>query len=94
MKTGENTVRTIKAVLSAYGIDSEETHIIYLTDNGSNFVSGLQSEVHLRCICKWVRKRIEREMSSFNRKVSNYQIVSPLFAQRSLEYPSANECAR
>jgi hypothetical protein len=51
-KTGENTVRVIKAVLCAYGIDPEETHIIYLTDNGSNFVSGLQSEVHLRCICK------------------------------------------
>ena len=52
-KTGENTVRTIKAVLSAYGIDPEETHIIYLTDNASNFVSGLQTDVHLRCICKY-----------------------------------------
>ncbi|CAF0804921.1 unnamed protein product [Adineta steineri] len=50
-KTGESTVRVIKAVLNAYGINPEETHIIYLTDNGSNFISGLQSEVHLRCVC-------------------------------------------
>jgi hypothetical protein len=52
-KTGENTVRVIKAALSSFGIDPEMTHIIYLTDNGSNFVSGLQREVHLRCICKY-----------------------------------------
>lgn len=51
-KTGENTVRAIKATLITYGIDPEETHIIYLTDNASNFISGLQSEVHLRCICE------------------------------------------
>lgn len=51
-KTGENTVRVIKTALSAYGIDPEETHITYLTDNASNFISGLKSEVHLRCMCK------------------------------------------
>jgi hypothetical protein len=51
-KSGENTVRTIKLVLRSYDIDPETTHIIYLTDNASNFVSGLNEEVHLRCICK------------------------------------------
>ena len=42
----------IKNILCSYGIDPEEMHIIYLTDNGSNFVSGLKDEVHLRCICE------------------------------------------
>jgi hypothetical protein len=51
-KTGENTVRMIKNILYSYGINPEEMHIIYLTDNGPNFVSGLKDEVHLRCICK------------------------------------------
>ncbi|CAF3825651.1 unnamed protein product, partial [Rotaria magnacalcarata] len=50
-KTGEATVRTIKSILNSYGIDPDTMHIIYLTDNGSKFVSGLKSEVHLRCIC-------------------------------------------
>ena len=51
-KNGENTLRTIKMVLKSYGIDPENKHIIYLTDNASNFISGLKEEVHLRCICK------------------------------------------
>ena len=53
-KTGEATVRIIKNILNSYGIDPEELHIIYLTDNGSNFISGLKDEVHLRCICKLI----------------------------------------
>jgi hypothetical protein len=51
-KSGENTIRTIKLVLKGYDIDPDATHIIYLTDNASNFISGLKEEVHLRCICK------------------------------------------
>jgi hypothetical protein len=51
-KTGEAIVRVIKNVLYSYGIDPEEMHIVYLTDNGSNFVSGLKEEVHLRCVCE------------------------------------------
>ncbi len=52
IKNGENTLRTIKFVLKSYGIDPESTNIIYLTDNASNFISGLKEEVHLRCLCK------------------------------------------
>jgi hypothetical protein len=51
-KSGENTYRTIKLVLKSYDIDPDNTHIIYLTDNASNFISGLKEEVHLRCICE------------------------------------------
>ena len=51
-KNGENTLRTIKFFLKSYGIDSEKSHIVYLTDNASNFISGLKEEVHLRCLCK------------------------------------------
>ena len=54
-KTGEATVRVIHNVLESYGIDPDKMHIIYLTDNGSNFVCGLKDEVHLRCICKFMR---------------------------------------
>lgn len=54
-KTGEATVRVMHQVLESYGIDPNNMHIIYLTDNGSNFVSGLKDEVHLRCICKFIQ---------------------------------------
>ncbi|CAF3499610.1 unnamed protein product, partial [Rotaria sp. Silwood2] len=50
-KSGENTIQTIKMVLKSYDIDPDGKHIIYLTDNASNFISGLKEEVHLRCIC-------------------------------------------
>ena len=73
-KTGENTVRVIKAALSSYGIDPDSSHIIYLTDNASNFVSGLEKEVHLRCMCEYAicpviteRTKRERETSTMDK---------------------------
>ncbi|CAF1530213.1 unnamed protein product [Adineta ricciae] len=50
-KTGDNTRDKIFATLSRYGIDPNEFHIIYVTDNESNLVCGLKGEVHLRCVC-------------------------------------------
>ncbi|CAF4859520.1 unnamed protein product [Rotaria sp. Silwood1] len=50
-KTGENTRKKIFSVLSNYDIDPNNYHIVYITDNGSNLICGLQGEVHLRCIC-------------------------------------------
>ncbi|CAF1538832.1 unnamed protein product, partial [Rotaria sordida] len=44
-KSGENTIRIIKSVLRSYDLDPDDKHIIYLTDNASNFVSGLKNEV-------------------------------------------------
>ena len=40
-KTGDNTRDKIFATLSRYGINPNEFHIIYVTDNGSNLVCGL-----------------------------------------------------
>ena len=51
-KNGENTLRAIKMVLRSDSIDPENKHIIYLTDNASNFISGLREEIYLRCICE------------------------------------------
>ncbi|CAF3949970.1 unnamed protein product [Rotaria sp. Silwood2] len=48
-KTGENTRKKIFAILSSYDIDPNHFHVVYISDNGSNLVCGLQ--VHLRCIC-------------------------------------------
>ena len=53
-KTGEATVRVMKNVLNSYGIDPDAMHIIYLTDSGPDFVSGLKHEVHLRCTYVYV----------------------------------------
>jgi hypothetical protein len=41
-KTGDNTKSKIFLVLSSYGIDPDEFHIVYVTDNGSNLVCGLR----------------------------------------------------
>ncbi|CAF3555851.1 unnamed protein product [Rotaria socialis] len=46
-KSGENNVRAIKIILKSYDIDPEETHIIYLTDNALNFISGSQASKRL-----------------------------------------------
>ncbi|CAF3828633.1 unnamed protein product [Rotaria sp. Silwood1] len=43
-KSGENTIRIIKSVLRSYGLDQDGKHVIYLTDNASNFISGLKDE--------------------------------------------------
>ncbi|CAF4961403.1 unnamed protein product [Rotaria sp. Silwood1] len=43
-KSGENTIRIIKSVLRSYGLDQDDKHVIYLTDNASNFISGLKDE--------------------------------------------------
>ncbi|CAF4224953.1 unnamed protein product [Rotaria sp. Silwood2] len=50
-KTGDNTRQRIFSVLLSYDIDPNQHHVVYITDNGSNLVCGLQGEVHLRCIC-------------------------------------------
>ncbi|CAF3509857.1 unnamed protein product [Rotaria socialis] len=46
-KSGENSARAIKIILKSYDIDPEETYIIYLTDNASNFISGSQASKRL-----------------------------------------------
>ncbi|CAF3882251.1 unnamed protein product [Rotaria sordida] len=37
-KTGDNTRKKIFSILSSYGIDPNEYHIVYITDNGSNLI--------------------------------------------------------
>ncbi|CAF2092769.1 unnamed protein product [Rotaria magnacalcarata] len=50
-KTGENTRKNFFPLLSSYDIDPNHFHVVYISDNGSNLVYGLQGEVHLRYIC-------------------------------------------
>ena len=41
-KTGDNTRKELIVILSSYGIDPHNHHIVYITDNGSNLVCGLR----------------------------------------------------
>ncbi|CAF3564654.1 unnamed protein product [Rotaria socialis] len=50
-KTGENTRKKNFPLLSSYDIDPNHFHVVYISDNGSNLVCGLQGEVYLRYIC-------------------------------------------
>jgi hypothetical protein len=40
-KSGENTRKKILATLASYDIDPGESMVVYVTDNGSNFICGL-----------------------------------------------------
>ncbi|CAF1248926.1 unnamed protein product [Rotaria sp. Silwood1] len=65
-KSGENTIRIIKSVLRSYGLDQDDKHVIYLTDNASNFISGLKDEASeqlssdqestLHLVLPWINK--------------------------------------
>ncbi|CAF3864395.1 unnamed protein product, partial [Rotaria sp. Silwood1] len=50
-KTGENTKKILMNILRSFGIDPDAYQIIYVTDNGSNLISALDGEAHIRCIC-------------------------------------------
>jgi hypothetical protein len=38
-------------VLTSFGTNPDAFHIIYVTDNGSNLISALAGEAHIRCVC-------------------------------------------
>ena len=47
----ENTLKLIHDTLESYGINTALCHIVYVADNGSNLVSALKDEAHMRCVC-------------------------------------------
>ena len=47
----ENTKKILWNILKSFGIDPDAYNIIYVTDNGSNLISALNGEAHIRCIC-------------------------------------------
>ncbi|CAF0981740.1 unnamed protein product [Rotaria sordida] len=47
-KTGDNTRKKFFSILSSYGIDPNEYHIVYITDNGSNLICAFHMCVHFK----------------------------------------------
>ncbi|CAF1238449.1 unnamed protein product [Adineta ricciae] len=61
-KTGANTKKMIWNILKSFGIDPDLFHIIYVTDNGSNLISALNGEAHIRCVCHCVNLVIKQAL--------------------------------
>ncbi|CAF3591535.1 unnamed protein product [Rotaria sp. Silwood1] len=61
-KTGENTKKLIYDTLTAYGINVDAYHIVFVTDNGSNMVKALENDAHLRCVCHCINLAIQQSI--------------------------------
>ncbi|CAF0758999.1 unnamed protein product [Adineta steineri] len=61
-KTGENTKKMIWNILKSFGIDPDVFQIVYVTDNGSNLISALGEEAHLRCICHCINLVVKQSL--------------------------------
>lgn len=58
----ENTKKLIWNVLKSFGIDPDVFQIIYVTDNGSNLISALSGEAHMRCVCHCINLAIKQSI--------------------------------
>ncbi|CAF3834344.1 unnamed protein product [Rotaria sordida] len=58
-KTGGNILMNI---LRSFGIDPDAYQIIYVTDNGSNLISALDGEAHIRCICHCINLAVSQSL--------------------------------
>ncbi|CAF3417660.1 unnamed protein product [Rotaria socialis] len=63
-KTGENTKRMIWNILKSYDINPDSYEIIYITDNGSNLISALNGEAHIRCICHCINLVVSQSIEA------------------------------
>lgn len=54
-----------------YGIDTKTSHIVYISDNGSNLVSALKDEAHLRCVCHCINLAVTQAIESCERLVQS-----------------------
>ncbi|CAF4299270.1 unnamed protein product [Rotaria magnacalcarata] len=61
-KTGENTKKLIRNILNSFGIDPDGYEIIYVTDNGSNLISALDGEAHIRCVCHCLNLAVKQSL--------------------------------
>ncbi|CAF3573381.1 unnamed protein product [Rotaria sp. Silwood1] len=58
----ENTKKLIYDTLTAYGINVDAYHIVFVTDNGSNMVKALENDAHLRCVCHCINLAIQQSI--------------------------------
>ncbi|CAF4861469.1 unnamed protein product, partial [Rotaria socialis] len=61
-KTGENTKRMLWNILKSFSINPDLYEIIYVADNGSNLISALCGEAHIRCICHCINLVITKSI--------------------------------
>lgn len=52
----------IAKILKSFGIDPDVFHIIYVTDNGSNFISAFGCEAHIRCVCHCINLAVKQSL--------------------------------
>ncbi len=58
----ENTKKMIWNILKSFGIDPDAFEIVYVTDNGSNLISALSGEAHIRCICHCINLVVKQSL--------------------------------
>ncbi|CAF1494801.1 unnamed protein product [Rotaria magnacalcarata] len=75
-KTGENTRKKFFPLLSSYDIDPNHFHVVYISDNGSNLVYGLQGELHLRYICLCLNLALHNGVDMCPNEIDRKVVVS------------------
>ena len=67
----ENTKKILWNILKSFGIGPDAYNIIYVTDNGSNLISALNGEAHIRCICHCINLQSIEECANIDLLVTD-----------------------
>ena len=76
-------------ILKLFGIDPDKFQIIYVTDNGSNLISALGGEAHLRCVCHCINLTVKQsleECSAIDLLISNCRDLVSHFKRCELQH--------